>query len=61
MESLKRILETLNLKSARDEEVIASEEIEPISDVGSFAEYRRTLSRILAERALKEVVASSSA
>ncbi len=35
----------------------ASEEIKPISDVRSSADYRKTLSRILVERALKEAVA----
>jgi len=39
----------------------ASEEIKPISDVRSSAEYRMTLSRILVERALKEAVARASA
>lgn len=35
----------------------ATEEIKPISDVRSSAEYRMTLSRILVEQALKEAVA----
>ncbi len=38
----------------------ASQEIKPISDVRGSAEYRRTLSRVLVERALKEVVARLS-
>ena len=39
----------------------ASEEIQPISDVRSSAEYRMTLSRILVQRALKEGVARAFA
>ncbi len=39
----------------------ASEEIKPISDVRSSAEYRMTLSRILVEQALKEAVARATA
>jgi carbon-monoxide dehydrogenase medium subunit len=39
----------------------ASEEIQPISDVRSSAEYRVTLGRILVERALKEGVARAFA
>ncbi len=38
----------------------ASEEIKPISDIRSSAEYRLTLSRILVEQALKEAVAGAS-
>jgi len=39
----------------------ASEEINPISDVRSSAEYRRILSRVLVERALKEVTTKAFA
>lgn len=39
----------------------ASEEIKPISDVRSSAEYRRTLSRLLVERALTEAVTKVAA
>jgi len=39
----------------------ASEAIKPISDVRSSAEYRRTMSRILVEQALKEAVARAAA
>jgi len=39
----------------------ASEEIRPISDVRSSAEYRKTLSRVLVERVLKETVTRLSA
>lgn len=38
----------------------ASQEIKPISDIRSSAQYRRTLSRILVEEALREVVAKSA-
>lgn len=38
----------------------ASQEIKPISDIRGSAEYRETLSRVLVERALKEVVARLS-
>jgi len=47
--------ELLRLVSAR-----ASEEIKPISDIRSSAEYRMTLSRILVEQALKEAVARAT-
>lgn len=38
----------------------ASEEIKPISDVRSSAEYRMTLSRVLVEQALKEAIARAT-
>jgi len=39
----------------------AAEEIKPISDIRSSAEYRKTLSRVLVERALKEAVTRAQA
>lgn len=39
----------------------AAEEIKPISDVRSSAEYRKTLSRVLVERALKEAITRAQA
>jgi len=39
----------------------AAEEIKPISDVRSSAEYRKTLSRVIVERALVEAVAQARA
>jgi len=39
----------------------AAEEIKPISDVRSSAEYRKTLSRVIVERALGEAVAQARA